>query len=127
MASFHAETTVDLAPEELWARVADAGKVSELLGAVAESSLDGDIRRVTMTDGRELTERIISVDHDNRRVAYTVLDGIPVDFHAASMQVLDAGGGRATLRWITNVVPDEAVEGLGSLFQAEMDGLAARL
>ncbi len=127
MASIHVEATVDVTPDELWSRVADAGRVSELLDVVAESSLDGDIRSCTLADGRPLIERIITVDHDNRRVAYTVLEGMPVEHHAASMQVLAAGDGRATLRWITDVAPDEVAERLGPLFQAEMEGLAARL
>ena len=127
MASIHVEATVDLPADELWARVSDAGNVSALLGVVTESSLDGDIRSCTLADGRALTERIIAVDHDRRRVAYTVVEGMPVEYHAASMQVLDAGDGRATLRWITDVAPDEAAERLGPLFEAEMEGLAARL
>lgn len=127
MASIHVEATVDLPADELWARVSDAGNVSVLLDVVTESSLDGDIRSCTLADGRALTERIIAVDHDRRRVAYTVVEGMPVEYHAASMQVLDAGDGRATLRWITDVAPDEAAERLGPLFEVEMEGLAARL
>lgn len=127
MATIHVEATVDIPADELWRRVADAGNVSALLDIVAESSLDGETRSCTLADGRELTERILTVDEDRRRVAYHVVEGMPVDHHSASMQVLDEGDGRATLVWITDVWPDAAAERLGPLFAAEMEGLAARL
>jgi hypothetical protein len=60
--------------EEVWEAVADVGAVHRRLlpGRVIDARIDGDLRILTMPDGHEVRELIVSVDHQHRRLAYSV-------------------------------------------------------
>ncbi len=127
MATINLSTTLDVSAEELWSSVKDVGSVSGLLNVITSSSLDGHVRSCTMADGGELTETILSVDDDNQRVAYSITDSpFPIETHASSMQVRDAGGGKSTFHWITDVKPDAMVDGLRPLMEGEIAQLQGR-
>ena len=77
--------------------------------------------------GAELSEAIVAVDDALRRVAYTITAGpFPLEFHAASMQVSDAGGGRSTFCWTTDLKPDSLAEPFDGLMGAEVAQLSER-
>ena len=77
-----------------------------------------------MADGAVLAETIIAVDDEHQRVAYTITDSpFPIEVHAASMQVFDAGNGKSTFRWITDLKPDALADGLGPMLQGAVTGL----
>lgn len=127
MATINLQTTLNVAPADLWAQVKDVGGLSNLLGVISDSSLDGDVRSCTMADGAELTETIMSVDDENQRVAYTITESpFPIEAHAASMQVTDAGDGKAGFAWITDVKPDALADALGPMLAGEVSGLEER-
>jgi hypothetical protein len=124
MATIHLETELAVAPDQLWATVRDVGSVSGLLNIVAESSIEGDKRSCTLADGAGLSETILAVDDDHRRVAYTITDSpFPIEVQAASMQVFDAGGGRSTFRWITDIKPDALADGLAPMLAGAVAGM----
>lgn len=124
MASIHLETELAVAPDQLWATVRDVGNVSGMLNILTESSLEGDKRSCTMADGASLSETIVAVDEEHRRVAYTITDSpFPIEHHAASMQVFDAGAGRSTFRWITDIKPDALADGLGPMLASAVTGM----
>jgi hypothetical protein len=127
MASINLKTTLAVSPDNLWSVVKDVGGLSNLLGVITESSVDGNQRSCTMGDGGELTETILGIDHDNRRVAYTITASpFPIEAHAASMQVSDAGGGKSTFQWITDITPDALAEPFTGLMSGEISGLEER-
>ncbi len=127
MASINLKATLAISADELWSQVKDVGGLSTLLDIISDSSVDGDQRSCTMADGAELSETIIGVDDEHRRVAYTITDSpFPIQVHAASMQVSDAGGGKSTFQWITDVKPDELADALGPVFAGEVSKLEQR-
>ncbi len=126
MASIYAEVTINRTADEVWADVSDVGEISGMLDIVSASSADGDVRKCTLANGAEIAEKILSIDHENRRVGYTITEGLPFDHHAASMQVFDAGNGTSTLRWITDVKPDAEAERMGPMFRADLEKYASR-
>ena len=127
MASINVKTTLAVSPDELWSVVKDVGGISNLLGVITDSSLDGDQRSCTMGDGGELSETILGIDDNNRRVAYTITASpFPIEAHAASMQVSDAGGGKSTFQWITDITPDALAEPFTDLMNGELSGLEER-
>ena len=127
MATIQKEVELAVSAEELWARVSDVGGLSRLLNVVEKSSVDGDERSCVLADGAELSEAIVAVDDALRRVAYTITAGpFPLEFHAASMQVSDAGGGRSTFCWTTDLKPDSLAEPFDGLMGAEVAQLGER-
>ncbi|GAA0899745.1 SRPBCC family protein [Virgisporangium aurantiacum] len=110
MATVRVETVVDRSADEVWDAVADVGAVHRRLlpGRVADARIDGDTRILTMPDGWRIGELILAVDHDLRRMAYTVVDGqrLPLTYHHAAFEVVPEGN-RCRLVWVTDVLPHD--------------------
>jgi carbon monoxide dehydrogenase subunit G len=111
MASVRVETIVAAPPHEVWAAIADVGAVHTRLlpGRVRDARIEGDTRVLTMPDGTEVRELIVAVDHEDRRMAYSVQGPgrLELAHHHAAFQVFDHDGGRARLVWTTDVLPHE--------------------
>ncbi|MEU9048102.1 MULTISPECIES: SRPBCC family protein [unclassified Kitasatospora] len=109
MASIHKEFVIDALPEAVWAVLSDYGAVHERLvpGFVIDTRLNSDTRAVTFADGTIVLERLVDLDHETRRVAYTVVGGsLHPSHHHASMQALPEAEGRTRFVWHTDVLPD---------------------
>jgi hypothetical protein len=94
----------------VWDVLRDVGAVHRRLlpGRVLDVSLDGDVRTLTMPDGHLVRELVITVDDDERRLVYAVIEGArpPLRHHHASFQVLPESDGHSRLLWITDLLPD---------------------
>ena len=106
--SIRVEVFIEADAADVWAAFADVGAVHRRLlpGRVTDVRLDGDLRTLVMADGVEVRELIVAIDHDDRRLAYSVQGGqrMALTHHHASFQVFaDAAGSR--LVWITDVLP----------------------
>ena len=114
---------IDAPAEAVWDAVADFGAVHRRFapGFVTDVKLVPGGRMVTFGDGREVFEAFLGVDHEARRLAYSVRVE-QFEHHNASFQVSDLGGGRSRLAWTVDVLPDAAAEILAPLLDA---GLAA--
>jgi hypothetical protein len=75
-------------------------------GFAVDCRLDGADRIVTFFTGAVLRERLVNSDDDERRLAWSIVDG-PYAHHNGSAQVFDAGRGRSRFVWITDLLPDE--------------------
>ncbi|GID57608.1 hypothetical protein Aco03nite_060120 [Actinoplanes couchii] len=95
----------------VWDAVSDVGNVHRrmLPGRVADVVMDGDVRVLTMPDGHLVRELVLAVDHELRRMAYTVTDGqrLPLTYHHAAFQVFEDGE-HSRLVWTTDVLPHPA-------------------
>lgn len=124
MATINLQTTLKVSPNDLWARVKDVGAISDLLDVITDSSLDGHVRSCTMANGAQLDETILSIDDEHRRVAYSITTSpFPIEVHASSMQVSDAGRGKSTFQWITDIKPDELADTLAPMLKGEITQL----
>ncbi len=93
---------------KVWEKISDTGRISDLIGFLASSQQSGDIRVCTLEGGGELTEKIVSVDHDLKRVAYAITSSpLNMDFHVASMQ-LEEDHGKTRLDWVVDLLPADA-------------------
>jgi carbon monoxide dehydrogenase subunit G len=114
MATVRVEIVIDADPGHVWAAVADVGAVHERLlpGRVAGARIEGDVRILTMPGGAEIRELIVAIDHETRRLAYSVQGGqrMALAHHHASFQVTGESGGRSRLVWITDVLPHDRAE-----------------
>jgi hypothetical protein len=108
VASVRVEVRIGLPAGEVWEAVADVGAVHRRLlpGRVADARVDGDVRTLTMPGGAVIRELIVAVDHEERRMAYSVVEGqrMPITYHHAAFQVF-AEGVDCRLVWTTDVLP----------------------
>ena len=93
MATIYREVDLDTDAEEAWRQLADVGAVDKLIDYLGPVTVDGDRRSCSLGDQGELNELIVTVDHDRRRLAYSIRES-PLNFthHSASWQVRREGG-----------------------------------
>ena len=116
MATIHKEVIIDAPADKVWAAIADVGALHTRLvpGFVIETVLKDDVRTVTFGNGMTAEETIITLDHDQRRFAYTVASP-RLTQHSASNQVFPAGEGRCRFVWIADVLPHAAADTMGPM------------
>ncbi|MFE3798675.1 SRPBCC family protein [Nocardia tengchongensis] len=109
MATIRPEVVIEAAPEYVWDVVRDVGAVHERLlpGRVVDTRVEAGERFLTFPDGHVIRELIVAIDEEERRLAYSVVEGArpPLDYHHASFEVRGEGE-RGRLIWITDVLPD---------------------
>jgi Polyketide cyclase / dehydrase and lipid transport len=128
MASIHQQTSVEVGADRAWAAVRQVGDAHTLFAPVlVEGKLDRDVRTVRFANGMIVRERILDVDDERRRVAYTVLDGPGMTYHHASMQIVDAGPNRSLFIWITDFLPHEIGGDLAPLIDQGAKALKSNL
>ncbi|MHB1537996.1 MAG: SRPBCC family protein [Solirubrobacteraceae bacterium] len=108
MASIRKEILIDASPQDVWAAVRDWGALHERLvpGFVLDTCLDGEDRIVTFANGTVLRERLVDLDEETRRLAWSIVDG-PYTHHNASAQVFGEGENRARFVWTADLLPNE--------------------
>ena len=116
MASFRTETIIARPASEAWGRLRDAGQAHTLFpGVLTACALDGDVRTVTFADGTVVKERIVTIDDGAMRLAYGVLERF--EHHASSMEIAPVNNGQCRFTWISDVLPDAAVERVAGLMK----------
>jgi len=107
MASIIKDILIDAPAAAVWDAVADFGAVHRRFapGFVTNVELIPGARMVTFGDGTVAKELFLGVDHDRRRLAYSVRSE-RLEHHSASFQVVDEGAGRSRLTWTADVLPD---------------------
>ena len=92
-----------------------------------ERVLGADRRSCSLGDQGELDELIVTVDHDRRRLAYSIRQS-PLNFthHSASWQVRPEGD-KSRLVWITDVKPDSVAPALEELIDQTADSIQRNL
>ena len=127
MSTIFRSAFLNVDPQKAWQRIAAVGKVHELLPAVVSCTLDGDNRSCTFDNGAVLKERVVAVDADLMRVAYTITDSpFALEHHSASMQIVPEGDG-ARILWTTDVKPDQFKTDMVLFFDQIFGQLTERL
>jgi carbon monoxide dehydrogenase subunit G len=111
MASVRKEAVINAAAQEVWDALRDIGNVVDLFpGTLTDSRLDDErARTVTFSNGLVVSELIVDMDDDARRLAYTVQGG-GFTHHNASMQIIQETERSCRFIWISDFLPDEALE-----------------
>ena len=112
MATIYKEAKVNASVDQLWKAISDVGNIDKLLGFLESAEMDGNVRTCAIEGGGVLSELIISIDEERRRVAYTITES-PFGFehHSASMRAV-ADGETSVFIWETDVMPDAMLEAL---------------
>lgn len=109
MATIRKEIVIKANAKHVWDVVSDIGAVHQRFvpGYTLDTRLDGDDRILFFPHGGVVRERIVSVDEETHRLAYSVIEGsIPsLIHHHASFQVFAANDNESILVWITDFLP----------------------
>jgi hypothetical protein len=131
MASIVRDVVIQSGADEAWDALSDFGAVHERLapGFVTGSHLEAaDIREVTFHNGAVARERLVGVDHEARRLAYSVVEsGLNPSHHNACAQVVDLSDGRIRFVWVTDVLPDELAAPIASMMDQGIEAIKQAL
>jgi len=119
MAAIYKVINVDVSVEFAWQAIVDVGQLHTRLvnGFVVDTQLNGDTRKVTFANGMTVDEKILSIDHGRRRLAYTVIGGRASHYNA-SVQVHFAASRSCEIHWIIDLLPDELSQSIGQMVEA---------
>jgi hypothetical protein len=119
MTSLHKDIAIHAPAASVWDAVRDFGRPHERItpGVLTDSTFDGSVRTVTFANGFAVSERLVDLDDDAMRVAYTVVDG-PFEHHHATMLVVAVGPTTSRLEWTTDLLPDDVAPMVAELVEA---------
>jgi hypothetical protein len=108
MASIYREFTVEEDPNIVWSAIRDVGAVHQRLarGFVVDTQLEDDVRTVSFKNGAIAKERILGIDSQNKRMAYTILSD-KLEHHSASFQVFAETNRQTRIVWTADILPNE--------------------
>lgn len=116
MASIRKDILIDAPPDHIWDAIRDVGAVHTRLAQrfALDTRLDGDSRLVTFAGGAVVRERIVDVDDQARRLAYSVVEW-RATHHNASIQVFADADNGSRLVWIADVLPNDLADLVGGM------------
>lgn len=128
MASLRKEITVNVKAEQVWEVMHDIGALHTRLvpGFVVDTQLEPGARIVTFANGLVVRERIVTIDHDTRRLVWSATGGM-LTHHNGSAQVLEDGDSRTRIVWMADLLPDTAVEATEQMMNHGMTAMQAAL
>jgi carbon monoxide dehydrogenase subunit G len=121
MAAGAVDVTIAAAPDEVWEKVGDFAGVGELFPGMESFRMEGDERIIGMF-GMEIRERLLARDEENRVITYSVVGGVPLDGHTATISVEPDGGGSKVI-WAYDVTPDEMAPIFGDTYKGALTSL----
>jgi hypothetical protein len=111
MTSIAVEISTAASPVAVWDAVRDIGALHTRLvpGFVVVTELVAGGRRVTFGNGMVVTEPIVSLNDDLRRLVWTAQGGsLGLAHYNAAVQVYPREIGGSRVVWTADVLPDEA-------------------
>ena len=121
MAEGAVDVTVSAAPDTVWDKIGDFGGLADFFPGIDSFRLEGDDRIIGMF-GMEIRERLVARDDAGRSITYSVVEGVPVDSHEATITVESEGDG-SKVTWTYAVTPDEMAPIFGDTYKAALASL----
>jgi carbon monoxide dehydrogenase subunit G len=121
MAEGAVDVTVSAAPDTVWDKVGDFGGLADFFPGIDSFRLEGDDRIIGMF-GMEIRERLVARDDAGRSITYSVIEGVPLDSHEATITVESEGEG-SKVTWTYAVTPDEMAPIFGDTYKAALASL----
>jgi uncharacterized protein YndB with AHSA1/START domain len=117
MAAVHVETRIRASAQQVWQALAATGEAHRAFaGVLKDCRLEAeDLRIATFANGMVVKERIVSVEPERMRFAYSVIEKFV--HHSATMQVVARGANECDFVWTADVLPHAAAASITPLMQ----------
>lgn len=126
-------TKLNASAGDVWNVIGDFNGLPNWLPPVAASVLEdnGTLRHLTLGDGGEVFERLVTLDKPGMRCTYAITDSpLPIENYSATLSVADNGDGTSTVTWESAFAPTvaeaEAQGIIEGIYQAGFDALKQR-
>ncbi len=116
MATLRRQIALDAPATAVWAALRDFGAVHTRVapGFLTDLKMDNGDRIVTFFNGLVARERAVTIDDDDCRLVYAVVEGRASHYNAA-VQVFPEGDGRSRLVWTVDLLPDALAPAIGGM------------
>jgi hypothetical protein len=112
-------------PATAWDLVGDFEGIDRLFPAVTDVVIDGDVRTFSMM-GMRISERLVARDDAARTLTYSIVVGVPIEAHEATMVVEPSGDG-CTITWSVTTTPEDAQPLFSDTYGRALESLRATL
>jgi hypothetical protein len=118
MATLSKQIALDTGAANAWSAIRDFGQVHTRVapGFLTRLEMDKGDRLLTFFNGLEARERLVTVDDEQCRLVYAVVEGRPTHYNAA-VQVFPEGDGRSRVIWTIDVLPNELGPTIGGMME----------
>jgi hypothetical protein len=116
MATLRRQIALDASASTVWSAIRDFGAVHTRVapGFLTKLEMDKGDRIVTFFNGLVARERLVTVDEDDCRLVYAVVEGRPTHYNAA-VQVFPEGDGRSRVVWTIDLLPNDLAPAVGGM------------
>jgi uncharacterized protein YndB with AHSA1/START domain len=125
MATIREHLWLDASADTVWKLVGNPAAVHEWVPSLRSCRMDGSTRSCELARGGVVVEEILVVDDSQRRLQYGVRDGLPVERHLGTVDVIANGSGTSLLIYGTDVSPDAMAKPVRSAIRASLEVLAS--
>ena len=125
MKTGQAEIDIKASPEEVWAVIGEFGGMDEWMPGIDSCEVVGDDRLIG-AGGMTITEHLVSRDEARREIIYSVVAGVPIEHHQATITVTPAGD-VTHVTWVVETTPDEMNEMMVNAYNGALGALKAKV
>jgi hypothetical protein len=126
MVSIREHVWLNAPADVVWRMVGDPTAIQEWAPSVLSSSMQGWLRTLVLKRGGTVVEEIITLDQTMRRIQYSVRDGLPVEDHRGTVDVIEASPESCLVIYSTDVTPDSMAQAVGSAISASIQVLGEK-
>ena len=112
-------------PEAAWRLVGDFAGIGNVFKGVDDVVVVDDVRTFSLM-GMRLSERLVARDEAARSITYSIIDGVDVASHEATIRVEPHDGG-CEITWSVTSVPEEAQPLFADAYRGALDALHGTL
>lgn len=131
MAKINMKTNLNVAADEVWKLIGGFNTLPDWHPAIEKSELeeDGRMRRLSLTGGGTIVEKLEQLDDSERVYTYSIIDSpLPVSNYTATIRVKEDGEGKTTVEWSSEfeakgAAENEAMDVIAGIYQVGFDNL----
>jgi Polyketide cyclase / dehydrase and lipid transport len=112
-------------PESAWQLVGDFAGIGKVFDGVDDVVAVDELRTFNLM-GMRITERLISRDDAARTITYSIIDGVPIESHQATIRV-DAHESGCEIVWSVTSDPEAAQPLFADAYRGALVALHAKL
>ena len=116
-----AEIDINGSPDAVWAVAGDFGGIGGWMPGMDSCRVEGE-NRILETMGMTITEKIVAKDDAARAITYSIVDGVPIESHEATVTVTASGDG-SHVTWVVDAAPEEMADLMHAVYQQSLEAL----
>lgn len=103
-ASVRRQVRITCPPDDVWALVGDARRITDWFPGIIAAEVDGDTRTITTGAGLPMPEQIVTCDRLQRRFQYRIAAPL-FEEHLSTIDVIDLGDGTSLVVYGVDAAP----------------------